>query len=822
MADASLVDVPLRQVWNDGTRIRGVGKLRFAGTAISSCDIDPSDNSMVLVQIDTSPGGGAVGTARTLTAGAGLVGGGDLSANRTFDVGANADGSITVNANDIQVGILATDAQHGVRGGGTLHAAVVSGGASGFMTGTQAATLAAVSSTYVPLTLTLTAGAGLTGGGDLSANRTFDVVANADGSMVINANDIQVGILATDAQHGNRGGGAVHALVVSGGAAGFISGANQAKLDGVGAGAAIVTVTAGAGLLNSGTATNPLIDVVAADTSIVVTADAIQVGATLPTATTFSAAGTALTVTNNATVSGTLTVTTINAPAATRLTLGSYAVSGWTCSNANLSFTTLTSGNVTLLSAGDVIANASGAVTNTSRAASTWTHSGGAWALTATSSAVTISTVTAGAIALTSAAGLNFTSTTGDWQASANVTIDSSGGTIGIGTDGDAFAINIGSTNTGTRVITMGNTHNSSSVALVAGNNGSITIGTGALSVLPITIGNSSNGSNLTIDGGANCTMSFGATANSHTTTIGSSTSLSPTTVQSGSTGLTLGSTGGISLLSQAATTWTHSGGAWALTSTASSVTISTVTSGTIAITSAGAFNSTSAAASTWTHSGGAWALNSTSQSVTISTLTSGTLALVSAGALNFTGVAASTWSLSGGAFILQATSQAMTLRTVTSGTLAVTSAGALNLTGVAASTWSLSGGAFILQATSQAMTLRTVTSGTLAVTSAGACTVDGTTITVGASTATTVGIGRSGQSVGFFGATAAVRQTSGANLTNNVTAGGVNDTVNDVTIGPALLMNAADGATTQSAVYQLARKLKQINDGLRTLGIFT
>lgn len=63
--------------------------------------------------------------------------------------------------------------------------------------------------------ITLTAGAGLTGGGDLSTNRTFDVVANADGSITVNANDIQVGILATDAQHGSRGGGTQHSVVTN-------------------------------------------------------------------------------------------------------------------------------------------------------------------------------------------------------------------------------------------------------------------------------------------------------------------------------------------------------------------------------------------------------------------------------------------------------------------------------------------------------------------------------------------------------------------------------------------------------------------------------
>src|SRR6185436_2574778 len=43
--------------------------------------------------------GTAVLTSRTLTAGAGLTGGGDLSADRTFTVGAGA--GITVNADDV-------------------------------------------------------------------------------------------------------------------------------------------------------------------------------------------------------------------------------------------------------------------------------------------------------------------------------------------------------------------------------------------------------------------------------------------------------------------------------------------------------------------------------------------------------------------------------------------------------------------------------------------------------------------------------------------------------------------------------------------------
>jgi hypothetical protein len=77
----------------------------------------------------------------------------------------------------------------------------------------------------------VTAGAGLTGGGAAGAV-TLDVVANADGSIVVNANDLQVGVLATDAQHGNRGGGALHANANTT-TAGFMSAAHFDVVDAV-------------------------------------------------------------------------------------------------------------------------------------------------------------------------------------------------------------------------------------------------------------------------------------------------------------------------------------------------------------------------------------------------------------------------------------------------------------------------------------------------------------------------------------------------------------------------------------------------------------
>lgn len=195
------------------------------------------------------------------------------------------------------------------------------------------ASLDTIAAAYVASTRTLTAGAGLTGGGSLAADRTFDVVANADGSVTVNANDIQVGILASDAQHGVRGGGTQHAAAIDGGASGFMTGAQVTKLAGITAGAAVSSVTAGAGSVNNGTATAPIIDIVAGDTSIVVGANSLALGTTIPTIATFSGAGTALSVTNNFAVGGVISNATGSAAAPSYtitgdLDTGMYGIAG--------------------------------------------------------------------------------------------------------------------------------------------------------------------------------------------------------------------------------------------------------------------------------------------------------------------------------------------------------------------------------------------------------------------------------------------------------------------------------------------------------------
>jgi hypothetical protein len=103
----------------------------------------------------------------------------------------------------------------------------------------------------------------------------------------------------------------------------------------------------------------------------------------------------------------------------------------------------------------------------------------GASNFTTDSGDLTLSTTTSGDVEVNSVAAVNVTSgTTTDIQATGNVTVDSSGGTIGVGTDADDGAINIGTGTTNGRTITIGSTGaaNTTSVNIDAGDDGAVTI----------------------------------------------------------------------------------------------------------------------------------------------------------------------------------------------------------------------------------------------------------------------------------------------------------------------------------------------------------
>lgn len=74
------------------------------------------------------------------------------------------------------------------------------------------------------------------------------------------------------------------------------------------------------------------------------------------------------------------------------------------------------------------------------------------------------------------------------------------------------------------------------------------------------------------------------------------------------------------------------------------------------------------------------------------------------------------------------------------------------------------------------------------------------------------------GTTVGLYGVAPAGQDVGGQDLTNNVTAGGVDGTVADW----AIVDYATDAAAIRNAVYQLARALKQDHDWLRSVGALT
>ena len=121
------------------------------------------DGQTYKVQFANIAAVGAVPSTRLINTGSGLGGGGDLSANRTLFIlpGGVDDSMLTT------TGVAAGSY------GAADSVPVLTINAQGRVT---AATLAPiVLANYVPTSRTITAGAGLTGGGDLSANRSFAV-----------------------------------------------------------------------------------------------------------------------------------------------------------------------------------------------------------------------------------------------------------------------------------------------------------------------------------------------------------------------------------------------------------------------------------------------------------------------------------------------------------------------------------------------------------------------------------------------------------------------------------------------------------------------
>ena len=129
-----------------------------------------------------------------------------------------------------------------------------------------------------------------------------------------------------------------------------------------------------------------------------------------------------------------------------------------------------------------------------------------------------------------------------------------------------------------------------------------------------------------------------------------------------------------------------------------------------------------------------------------------------------------------------------------------------------------ISGGVGVAPSWSSSPTVTTLTGSTSVLTplldaaSAGA-------LNIGTTTATAVNIGRSAQSIGFFGTTATTQQVDGYALTNNVTNGGILGKIANYT---DLSVYANDANAIRNNLYQITAKLKIIDDALRAYGLLT
>ena len=205
-------------------------------------------------------GGGGSGTVTSVTAGDGLLGG-TITTSGTIDINFGSAGNTVCEGNDARLSDARTPTTHSHVAGdigsitgpallgrqaattGTAEAITLGSGLS--IDGSKQLTITA---SYAQQSVTMTAGTGLTGGGDLSANRTFAVSYGTTAGTSCQGNDSRLSDARTPTAHTH----APSDITQGGATAGQVlewSGSvwAPATLSG-GGGGTVTSVTAGTGL----------------------------------------------------------------------------------------------------------------------------------------------------------------------------------------------------------------------------------------------------------------------------------------------------------------------------------------------------------------------------------------------------------------------------------------------------------------------------------------------------------------------------------------------------------------------------------------------
>ncbi len=155
---------------------------------------------------------------------------GSATGNTLSVVGANGL-STSITGSTLTIGLNASTA-HGNLAGGTFHALAIANGAAGFMSGTDKAKLDGISGTGNAFSrMIISNDQGLNIRDATTANDSFVFSSDLPIVLTTTGNEVHFGYAGTDASHGFRAGGQLHAVAAPNGDAGFMSGTDKAKLD---------------------------------------------------------------------------------------------------------------------------------------------------------------------------------------------------------------------------------------------------------------------------------------------------------------------------------------------------------------------------------------------------------------------------------------------------------------------------------------------------------------------------------------------------------------------------------------------------------------